>query len=114
MVLQQRQRQRFGSSSHHQLRHTCSASLLASSPLSSALASLSLTAACSLACSLAPQLWSESHEALALGGQQHYVRGGKPGYFPPLKGNFPHPVPFNFFDPFNLSTKATPERKEQG
>jgi len=60
------------------------------------------------------ELWSESHEALALGGQQHYVRGGKPGYFPPLKGNFPHPVPFNFFDPFNLSTKATPERKEQG
>jgi len=60
------------------------------------------------------ELWSESYEALAAGGQVHYVRGGKPGFFPPLKGNIPHPVPFNLFDPLNLSAKTTPERKEQG
>ena len=42
------------------------------------------------------------------------MRGGKPGYYPPLRGNIPHPVPFNLFDPFNLSAKNTPERKEQG
>jgi len=58
--------------------------------------------------------WSESSVALEMNGQQHYVRGGKPGYFPPLSGAMPHPVPFNLFDPFNLSKNATPEKKEKG
>jgi hypothetical protein len=60
------------------------------------------------------ELWSESHEALALDGQKHYVRGGKPGYFPSFKNALPHPVPFDLFDPFGLSKKATAEQKEQG
>ena len=31
-------------------------------------------------------------------GQKHYMRGGKPGYFPSLKEGFGvHPVPFNLF-----------------
>merc|ERR1712022_89428 len=46
-------------------------------------------------------------------GQQHYVRGGKPGYYPTLKDKFPHPIPFNLFDPFGLTSKMTPEKKEK-
>ena len=26
----------------------------------------------------------------------------------------PHPVPFDLFDPFGLSAKASPEKKEKG
>merc|ERR1711988_117265 len=46
-------------------------------------------------------------------GTKHYVRGGKPGYYPTLKGKMPHPVPLNLWDPFGLTKKMTPERKEQ-
>jgi len=60
------------------------------------------------------EMWGEASPALELDGQQHYVRGGKPGYYPSLKGRFPHPVPFNLFDPFNLQKKMTPEQKEKG
>jgi hypothetical protein len=49
-------------------------------------------------------------------GEKHYVRGGKPGYYPPFKGFFnkeywPHPLPLNLFDPFGFTAKMTPERK---
>merc|ERR1711908_206401 len=46
-------------------------------------------------------------------GQQHYVRGGKPGYYPTLKDKFPHPVPLNLWDPFGFTSKMTPEKKEK-
>jgi hypothetical protein len=59
------------------------------------------------------EMWSETSVALAQDGQAHYVRGGKPGYFPKLQGNFPHPVPLNLWDPFGFTTKLTPERKEK-
>ena len=59
------------------------------------------------------QLWSETPDALGQDGQKHYVRGGKPGFFPSLKGRMPHPVPFNLFDPFGFTKKMTPERKEK-
>ena len=49
-------------------------------------------------------------------GEKHYVRGGKPGYYPKLKQrkdlNFPHPVPLDFFDPFGFTAKLTKEEKE--
>ena len=43
-------------------------------------------------------------------GQTHYMRGGKPGYFPTFK-EIPHPVPFNLFDPFGVTKKLTDEQK---
>jgi len=59
------------------------------------------------------EMWSETSAALEMDGQKHYVRGGKPGYFPTLKGKFPHPVPLNLWDPFGFTSKMTPERKEK-
>ena len=50
-------------------------------------------------------------QVLAGEGQAHYMRGGKPGYFPSLKKNIPHPIPFDLFDPFNLQKNMSPEKK---
>jgi len=59
--------------------------------------------------------WSENDYALKMSGEKHYMRGGKPGFFPSFnKGGIPHPVPFELFDPFGLSKNATPEQKEKG
>jgi len=61
------------------------------------------------------EMWSETSMVLKADGQEHYVRGGKPGYFPQLSRSdelaFPHPVPLNLWDPFGFSSKLTPERK---
>jgi len=58
------------------------------------------------------ELWGES------GAEKHYMMGGKPGYFPPFKGNsvqeLPHPVPLNLFDPFGLSKNKSEEAKAKG
>jgi len=61
------------------------------------------------------EMWSEASIVLKANGQSHYVRGGKPGYFPPLTGAYtpPHPVPLNLFDPFGLTKKMTPEKREK-
>jgi len=48
------------------------------------------------------EFWSESSYVLAQDGTTHYMRGGKPGYFPTFK-EIPHPVPFNLFDPFGFT-----------
>jgi hypothetical protein len=45
-------------------------------------------------------------------GQKHYMRGGKPGYFPSFQG-LPHPVPFDLFDPFKLQKNKSDEWKAQ-
>ena len=37
-----------------------------------------------------------------------------PAADPSLKKVVPHPVPFDLFDPFGLSAKASPEKKEKG
>jgi len=60
------------------------------------------------------ELMSESSAVLAADGEQHYVRGGKIGYFPKLQGKVPHPIPLEFFDPFGLTKRLSPERKAQG
>jgi len=58
------------------------------------------------------------------GVTQHYMRGGKPGYYPSLKeastaegGNLiPHPVPFDLFNPLGLLPfdKMSEEEKARG
>merc|ERR1719217_333966 len=59
------------------------------------------------------EFWRENAYVLKGDGEAHYMRGGKPGYFPTFD-NLPHTVPFNLFDPFGLSKKATPEKKAKG
>merc|ERR1711966_370675 len=63
------------------------------------------------------EMWSETSFVLKMYGTEHYVRGGKPGYFPKLSRKdemaFPHPVPLNLWDPFGFTAKLTPERKEK-
>jgi hypothetical protein len=64
---------------------------------------------------------SENSEILEANGQKHYVRGGKPGYYPPFKGfmnknlvGVPHPLPLNLYDPFGTASRMTPEQKAKG
>jgi hypothetical protein len=56
------------------------------------------------------ELWGESRYILEADGQKHYMKGGKPGYFPTFK-ELPHPVPFNLFDPFGVTKKLSEEAK---
>jgi len=58
------------------------------------------------------EMWGEASFVLESEGQKHYVRGGKPGFYPSFK-MIPHPVPLNLFDPFGFTKKLTPEQKEK-
>ncbi|KAL1519555.1 hypothetical protein AB1Y20_023070 [Prymnesium parvum] len=71
------------------------------------------------------EAWSETSYVLKNDGEAHYMRGGKPGYFPtfalgtpksgsPLGWGIAHPVPFNLFDPFGFSKNKSPEAKQRG
>jgi len=61
------------------------------------------------------------HEAL---GEKHYMRGGKPGFFPSLKdaylenpvtkGPLPEAIPVDLWDPLGNMKELTPEQKERG
>merc|ERR1719155_41147 len=59
------------------------------------------------------EMHGESSVALEADGQKHYVRGGKPGYYPSFKGRYPHPVPLELWDPFGFTKKLSAERKEK-
>jgi hypothetical protein len=76
------------------------------------------------------EFYSEAAVSLNPGMGGHYMRGGKPGFYPPLtvaKGEgkqgmptdkdgyplLPHPVPLDLYDPFKLSRKKSEEWKAQ-
>jgi hypothetical protein len=59
------------------------------------------------------EFWRENSYILSAEGEAHYMRGGKPGYFPTF-AQLPHPVPFDLFDPFGFSKTASPEKKAKG
>ena len=59
------------------------------------------------------EAWRENRVVLANEGQKHYMKGGKPGYFPTFD-LVPHPVPFPLFDPFGVMSKKTEAQKAQG
>jgi len=62
------------------------------------------------------EFWGETTGQGYVGGEKHYVYGGKPGAFPsfaPLKEKIGHPV-LDLFDPFGFSKNKTPEQKERG
>ncbi|EOD35928.1 light harvesting protein, partial [Emiliania huxleyi CCMP1516] len=53
--------------------------------------------------------------------EPHYMRGGKPGFYPSLKdaagggkGNIPHPVPLDLYDPFGFFEGDSEEKKARG
>jgi hypothetical protein len=56
------------------------------------------------------EAWGENSVALEADGEAHYMRGGKPGYYPTFDQLY-HPVPFNLYDPFNLFEEQTEEQK---
>merc|ERR1711933_272642 len=60
------------------------------------------------------EMHGENSIALEADGEKHYVRGGKPGYYPSFKGRYPHPVPLELWDPFGFTKKLSPERKAKG
>jgi len=58
--------------------------------------------------------WSELR---LVPGEKHYMKGGKPGYFPDFDAtpdDLPHWAGFNLYDPLKFSAKATAEEKERG
>lgn len=57
--------------------------------------------------------WRENKAVLAAEGQTHYMKGGKPGYFPTFD-MLPHPVPYNLYDPWGWSKSRTEEAKAKG
>jgi len=56
------------------------------------------------------EAWGESSPVLEADGEAHYMRGGKPGYYPTFNELY-HPVPLNLWDPFGLTEGQTEEQK---
>jgi hypothetical protein len=56
------------------------------------------------------EAYGENSVALEADGEAHYMRGGKPGYYPTFDSLY-HPVPFNLYDPFKLFEEQTEEQK---
>ena len=56
------------------------------------------------------EIWSEADYVLQNDGTSHYMRGGKPGYFPTFD-LVPHPVPLNLWDPFGKLKNYSEEKK---
>jgi len=59
------------------------------------------------------EVYSEHSFILEKQGQSHYMKGGKPGFYPAFD-TLPHPVPLDLFDPLGWSKNATPQQKANG
>jgi hypothetical protein len=60
------------------------------------------------------ELWGEGSTVLAGDGEKHYMKGGKPGYYPSfdLFREYVHPLPIDLWDPVGFTKNLPPERKE--
>ena len=57
----------------------------------------------------------ELSPVLEANGEKHYVKGGKPGYYPPIAGRAGFgQVTLNLWDPFNLVQNNSAEKKARG
>ena len=52
--------------------------------------------------------------ATLISSQVHYTKGGKPGYYPPIKGRVGGQIQFNLYDPFNWFPEQGAESKARG
>ena len=62
------------------------------------------------------EIYSEHSIYLERQGEKHYMRGGKPGFYPKFDPGFAHPVPIkSLFDPFGFGIldKLSPEQRAQ-
>merc|ERR1719199_2266853 len=59
------------------------------------------------------EVYSEHSFILEKQGQKHYMKGGKPGFFPDFD-TMVHPVPLNLWDPLKAYKGASAERKADG
>jgi len=57
------------------------------------------------------EVFSEHSFILEAQGQKHYMRGGKPGYFPKFGDLMVHPMPFDLWDPFGFTKGMSAEAK---
>merc|ERR1719379_2121123 len=56
--------------------------------------------------------WSE----IRVDGTPHYMKGGKPGYFPPFSAapdKLPHPIGLDLWDPFKFTSGLSEEQKAE-
>lgn len=56
------------------------------------------------------EIYSEHSFILEKQGEKHYMKGGKPGYYPAFD-TLPHPVPLNLYNPLNMFPDMSAEVK---
>jgi hypothetical protein len=61
------------------------------------------------------ELFGEASFLIERAGEKHYMKGGKPGFYPPLTmaTEVPHPVPLDLWDPFKTAADMTDEQKSR-